>query len=373
MPGVSSDDHVDVVVIGSGIVGLAIARELALRGRTVLVLERQARPAQETSARNSGVVHSGIYYPTGSLKAVLCARGRELLYAFVRKRGLGHHRCGKLILAQDGQQGALDELRRRGLRNGILDLAWLDAGEVREIEPEVRCAAGLWCPSTGIVDVHELALAFVADLEAAGGSIAFGTTVESVAVGQCPVEIAGRSGGEQFGCRCNVLINAAGLGAVDLLKHFAGYPDSMRRRAWFAKGSYFVLTGARPFRHLVYPMPDEAGLGIHATLDLDGSTRFGPDVEWVDAPAYDVDPGRACEFHESIRTYWPGLRDGALQPGYAGVRPKLVGPGGGSADFVIEGPAEHGCQGLVNLLGIESPGLTSALAIGEHVAALCDT
>lgn len=370
MPETASDDHLDVVVIGAGIVGLAVARELALRGRTVIVLERHARPAQETSARNSGVVHSGIYYPAGSRKARLCVRGRELLYAFAESRGVGHRRCGKLIVAQEGQQEALEDLRQRGLRNGIADLVPLDADAVRDIEPAVRCAAGLWCPSTGIIDVHELAHALVADLESSGGAIAYHTVVETAAVGEGAAKVVCRSGGEPFGLTCDLLVNAAGLGAVDLLARFTGYPVPLLRRAWFAKGSYFTLAGAGPFRHLVYPMPNQAGLGIHATLDLEGAIRFGPNVEWVDVPGYDVDSRHASEFYDSIRSYWPGLQDGALRPGYAGVRPKLVGPDAKPADFVIEGPAEHGCMGLVNLLGIESPGLTSALAIGELVAGL---
>jgi L-2-hydroxyglutarate oxidase LhgO len=362
------DNQFDVVVIGAGIVGLAVARSLALRGGSVLVLERHAAPLQETSSRNSGVIHSGIYYPTGSLKARLCVQGRKLLYEFAAGRGVAHRRCGKLIVAQEGQQEALAALQRQAVQNGVTDLAALTAVEVREYEPAVRCAAGLWCPSTGIIDVHELAHALIADIEATGGSIAYRSEVESVRVGAAAAHLQCHSGGEPIELAAEVVVNAAGLSAVDLLRSIHGYPEQLLRTAWYAKGNYFSLAGARPFRHLVYPMPDEAGLGIHATLDLDGATRFGPNVEWVGRPEYPVDPRHAAEFYGSIRRYWPDLADSALQPDYAGVRPKLVGPGAKAADFVIEGPDSHECAGLVNLLGIESPGLTSCLAIAEHVA-----
>ncbi len=364
------DDQLDAVVIGAGIVGLAVARALALRGRAVLVLERHALPAQETSSRNSGVIHSGIYYPASSLKARLCVAGRARLYEFMEHRGVAHRRCGKLIVAQEGQQRALELLQRQALQNGVTDLVALSGAGVRDYEPALRCAAGLWCPSTGIVDVHELAQALIADLEAAGGTIAYRTVVQSARVGTGAARLLCLGGDEPVEIESALLVNAAGLAAVELLRRFAGYPAPLLRTAWFAKGNYFSLAGAKPFRHLVYPMPDEAGLGIHATLDLDGATRFGPNVEWVDRPEYAVDPRKADEFYGSIRSYWPDLADGALQPGYAGVRPKLVGPGAKAADFVIEGPEVHGCAGLVNLLGIESPGLTSCLAIGEYVASL---
>ena len=366
------DEQLDAVVIGAGIVGLAVARALALAGREVLVLERHALPAQETSSRNSGVIHSGIYYPTGSLKAQLCMSGRARLYEFLDQRGVAHQRCGKLIVAQEGQQQALEALQRQAVLNGVTDLVPLSADGVREYEPAVSCARGLWCPSTGIVDVHELAQALIADLEAAGGSIAYRSLVHSAQVGAKTARLLCQSGGEQSTLECRLVINSAGLDAVGLLHAFSGYPARLLRTARFAKGNYFSLTGAKPFRHLVYPMPNEAGLGIHATLDLDGSTRFGPNVEWVEKPEYAVDPRHAAEFYDSIRSYWPELAQGALQPGYAGVRPKLVGPGEKSADFVIEGPQVHGCKGLVNLLGIESPGLTSCLAIGEYVVSSLD-
>lgn len=362
------DNTFDTVVVGAGVVGLAVGRALAREGRVVLVLERHAVPVQETSSRNSGVIHSGIYYPAGSLKARMCLRGRSLLYEFARNRPIDHQRCGKFIVAQPDQLPALETLRRQASRNGVDDVEALDADEVRKLEPAVQCAAALWCPSTGIVDVHELAHALIGDLEASGGSIAYRTTLESAYISNRRPRLALRSDDKPMQMECELLVNAAGLDAVAMLRKFTGYPSSLLRTAWYAKGSYFSLAGASPFHHLVYPMPDEAGLGIHATLGLDGSTRFGPDVEWVDRPDYAVESHRADRFYESIRTYWPGLAENALRPDYAGVRPKLVGPGARAADFVIETSEAHGCEGLVNLLGIESPGITSCLAIGEYVA-----
>jgi L-2-hydroxyglutarate oxidase LhgO len=364
------DEQLDVVVIGAGIVGLAVARALALRGHAVLVLERHGRPIEETSSRNSGVIHSGIYYATDSLKARLCVEGRQRLYDFIEQKGIAHLRCGKLIVAQEGQQAALQALHQQARRNAVTDLVMLTGAQAGEYEPAVRCAAGLWCPSTGIVDVHELAQGLIADIEAAGGSIAYRTLVRSARFAAGSARLACLCDAEEFELASAIVINSAGLAAVDLLRSFEGYPASLRRTAWYAKGNYFSLAGLKPFRHLVYPLPNEAGLGIHATLDLDGATRFGPNVEWVQSLDYQVDPRHVAEFLDSIRCYWPDLPDGALHPGYAGIRPKLVGPGSKAADFVVEGPAQHGCAGLVNLLGIESPGITSSLAIGEHVAEL---
>jgi L-2-hydroxyglutarate oxidase LhgO len=363
-------ERFDAVIVGAGVVGLAVARELARQGREVLVLERHRKPGEEASSRNSGVIHSGIYYPTGSLKARMCLRGRELLYAYCAEHNLAHRQCGKLIVCQDRQRPALEALLARARANGVDDLMALEAREARELEPTVQCAAALYSPSTGVVDVHELLLALVGDLEGHGGAIAFGTSVEEVELDGAEFVARAVSGGELVPVRCASLINAAGLEAVNLVRRMRGYPGQRLRTAFYAKGCYFSLRGARPFRHLVYPMPDDAGLGIHATLDLDGSTRFGPNVVWVDRPEYSVDERHAAEFYESIRTYWPELKDGALQPAFAGIRPKLVGPGAPAADFLIEGHEEHGCAGLVNLLGIESPGLTGALAIGEYVAGL---
>lgn len=350
--------------------GLAVARAHAMRGSQVLVLERHRSPIQETSSRNSGVIHSGIYYPTGSLKARLCVRGRELLYAYCGDKGIPHSRCGKVIVAQGSQVPGLDLLHAKARANGVDDLRMLTKSEVHLLEPEVVADAGLLSPGTGIVDVHEFAFSMIGDLESHDGTLAYESLVEEVDLSADGASLLVRSGDERTELHCRMLVNAAGLDAVPLLTRMTGYPQVLLRRAYYAKGNYFSLAGARPFRHLVYPMPNEAGLGIHATLDMDGSVRFGPNVEWVEQPEYEVDSASAAEFYESIRSYWPALADGGLQPGYAGVRPKLVGPGSAAADFVIEDSQIHGCRGLINLLGIESPGLTSSLALGEYVADL---
>ena len=360
-------DSVEVLVIGAGVVGLAVARRLALRGSEVIVVEQHRQPGQETSSRNSGVIHSGIYYPTGSLKARLCVIGRDLMYAYCSERGIKHRRCGKIIVAQESQRAALTALHRKAVANGVHDLTMLTGAEVRELEPQVQCAEALLCPSTGIVDVHEFMTSLVGDIESYGGSMALGSRFASARVVADGLLVRIESGGATSEIQCRWLINSAGLHAVPLLTRIEGYPVELRRNSFYAKGNYFVCQGARPFKHLVYPMPNVAGLGIHATLDLDGSTRFGPDVEWVSAPDYSLDPKRAEGFYKPIREYWPYLKDEALQPAYAGIRPKLVGPEMTAADFLIETPELHGVAGLINLLGIESPGLTSSLAIAENV------
>jgi L-2-hydroxyglutarate oxidase LhgO len=363
---------VDVVVVGAGVVGLAVARALALARHEVLVLEQHSRIGQETSSRNSGVIHSGIYYPTGSLKARLCVRGREILYSYCDARSIAYRRCGKIIVATAEQVPALQALQQKAIANGVDDLCWLTAEEVRALEPEVQCDAGLLSPSTGIIDVHELLLALQADLEDAEGLVVLRTRLDEARAEHDGIVLTVTSDGAHSELRCRWLINCAGLSAVGLLNRVEGYPASRQRRAFFAKGNYFSCQGLRPFQRLVYPMPNTAGLGIHATLDLDGATRFGPDVEWVDDLDYRVDSDRERSFYDAIRAYWPTIPSGCLQPAYAGIRPKLVGPGVAPADFEIEGPAEHGICGLINLLGIESPGMTSSLAIGEYVASLID-
>ena len=361
-------DSVDVVVVGAGAVGLAVARAVALAGFETLVLERHARPGQETTSRNSGVIHSGLYYPTGSLKAGLCVRGRALLYDYCRQHHVPHKRCGKLIVANDAQIHALRALHERALKNGVSDVSLLTGEEAARLEPEVRCTAALLCPSTGIVDAHEYVFALLADLERANGALVLHAAVHDVDATDDRFIVRVESGGALSELRCRWLVNCAGLSAVQLLQRIRGYPSTRLRRPWYAKGNYFSCHGVRPFKHLVYPMPDEAGLGIHATLELDGTVRFGPDVEWVDQPSYEVDAARAQTFYAAIREYWPSIRDGSLQPAYAGVRPKLVGPHSSAADFEIETSRDHGLKGLVNLLGIESPGLTSSLALAERVA-----
>ena len=363
------DNGVDALVIGAGVVGLACARALAQGGLSVILVERHARIGEETSSRNSGVIHSGIYYPTGSLKARLCVAGRERLYAYCRERDINHRRCGKLVVAQAGQEAQLQALHEKALTNGVADVSHLSASEARELEPEVQCAAALLSPSTGIIDVHEYMLALQADIETTQGIIALNTEFVHAARRGDGIVSTLRSGNENSDLESRYLVNSAGLHSVELLKRIDGYAPGGGHRAYYAKGSYFTCQGAKPFRHLIYPMPNEASLGVHATLDLDGSTRFGPDVEWVDAFDYRVNDDRAESFYTSIREYWPGLQDGALRPAYAGIRPKRVGAGQPAADFLIEGPLDHGIDGLINLIGIESPGLTSSLAIADEMAA----
>jgi L-2-hydroxyglutarate oxidase LhgO len=364
-------DSTDVVVIGAGVVGLAVARACAQQGWETLVLERHERPGQETTSRNSGVIHSGIYYPTGSLKARLCVRGRQRLYELCAARDIPHQRCGKLIVAPEAQVPALRMLHQRAIANGVDDLTLLDGAQVRELEPEVSCAAGLLSPSTGIVDAHELLLALIADLEASGGALVLRTRFESARATGAGFVVTYGSDASTDEIECKWLVNSAGLSALDLLQRIAGRASAALHRAYFAKGNYFACHGVKPFRRLVYPMPNEGGLGVHATLDLDGTTRFGPDVEWVEQPEYQVDPARAQSFYAAIREYWPSIPDGSLQPAYAGVRPKLVGAGQPAADFEIA-VERSSAGGLVNLLGIESPGLTSALAIAEHIVEAID-
>ena len=359
----------DILVVGAGVVGIAIARALAAKRLEVYLIERNLLAGQEISSRNSGVIHSGIYYAPGSRKACLCVRGRGLLYDYCAERGIAHQRVGKIVVAQEAQVQSLHELHDRGLRNGVADLAWMTAEEVRRLEPVVRCAAGLLSPSTGIVDVHDLMIALHGGLEAGGGNVVFDAELIAATSHRDGIVATVRSGANVTEIACRWFINCAGLNALDLLRRIAGYPANLLRPTHYAKGNYFVLHGASPFRRLIYPMPNEAGLGIHATLDLGGTTRFGPDVEWIDAPDYEVHPDRAGNFYTAIREYWPGIPAGSLQPGYAGIRPKLMGENAGTADFEIEGPELHNVPGLINLLGIESPGLTASLALAEEV---CD-
>lgn len=364
-------DRVDAVVIGAGVVGLAVARALALQGREVLVLERAAAIGTGTSSRNSEVIHAGIYYPAGSLKARLCVRGRAMLYAYAAERGVAHRRCGKLIVANTpSQHQALQGIVARAAANGVTDLKLLSADEARGMEPALHCLGAVWSPSTGIVDSHALMLALQGDLEHAGGVVALHSGVRAVAREGSGWRVQIEEGTELL---AGLVVNAAGLEACDIASRIESLPAGCVPRPHFAKGSYFTLAGRSPFERLIYPAPEPdrhlAGLGVHLTIDLAGQARFGPDVQWVDDPGdLQVDPARGDAFYAEVRRYWPGLRDGALLPGYAGMRPKISGPGAPAADFLIQGPAEHGCPGLVNLLGIESPGLTSSLAIGEWVA-----
>ena len=373
----SNVEAVDAVVIGAGVVGLAVARALALAGREVMLLEAADAFGTGTSARNSEVIHAGIYYPAGSLKARLCVQGKEQLYAYCAERGIAHQRCGKLIVATSAAQ--VDELRaiqQRAAANGVDDLRLLTQAEALALEPALACQAALLSPSTGIVDSHGLMLSLLGDAENAGAMLAVNSAVKSLAAqaGQAQsaikIEVGGEGGGTVLLAR--TVVNAAGLHAPALAARTQGLDARHVPSAYYAKGNYFTLAGRAPFSHLIYPVPEPGGLGVHLTLDLGGQAKFGPDVQWVDSPdapdAYLVDPRRGDGFYAEVRRYWPALPDGALQAGYAGIRPKISGPGQPAADFVIQGPAEHGIAGLVNLFGIESPGLTSCLAIGDWVA-----
>jgi L-2-hydroxyglutarate oxidase LhgO len=366
-------ERVDALVIGAGVVGLAVARALALTGREVMVLEREAAIGTGTSSRNSEVIHAGIYYPEGSLKAQLCVQGRQALYRYCAERGVAHQRCGKLIVAHTPSQlAALPAILDKARANGVEDLRLLDRAEAREMEPQLECLGAVHSPSTGIVDSHGLMLSLQGDLESAGGLVACHTDVEQLSVSAAGIEVLTADGTRLL---ARTVVNAAGLCACGLAHRVAGLDARHIPRAWFAKGNYFTLSGRAPFSHLIYPapVPDKhlAGLGVHLTLDLGGQAKFGPDVQWVDAADdLQVDPARGEGFYAEVRRYWPGLPDGALQPGYAGMRPKISGPHEPAADFLIQGPAVHGVPGLVNLFGIESPGLTSCLAIADRTAAL---
>jgi len=363
-------ERVDCIVVGAGVVGLAVARAFAERGLETVLLESSNAIGQGTSSRNSEVIHAGLYYEPGSLKAELCVRGRRLLYEFCASHGVEHRRTGKLIVATSIEQAAtLERLQATGRANDVEGLRMLSAAEALALEPALNCTAALESGSTGIVDSHGLMLALQGDFERAGGMVALESPVLK---GECGAEgITLHAGGaEPMSLSAGLVINSAGLHAQALARSLTGMPAAPIPPAFFAKGNYYSLTGRSPFSRLIYPVPEPGGLGVHLTIDLGGQARFGPDVEWVEAFDYRVDPARADAFYASIRRYWPALPDGALQPAYSGIRPKLSGPGGAAQDFMIQGPREHGVSGLVNLFGIESPGLTSALAIAERVAAL---
>ena len=362
-------DAVDCVVVGAGVVGLAVARALALQGREVMVLEAADAIGTGTSSRNSEVIHAGLYYPTGSLKARLCVQGKDMLYAYCAERNVPHRRCGKLLVATSAAQlASLESIQARAQANGVHDLRWLSREEARMLEPALECLAALHSPSTGIVDSHALMLALQGDLEHAGGLVALNSPLAHAECAQSAINLEATDGTR---LQARTVVNAAGLHAPDLAARFAGLDPVHVPTAHYAKGSYFTLAGKAPFSHLIYPVPEAAGLGVHLTLDLGGQAKFGPDVQWVDSPQdLLVDPARGDAFYAEVRKYWPALQDGALAPGYAGIRPKIHGASAPAADFVIQGPAVHGIPGRVNLFGIESPGLTSALAIAEHVSAL---
>lgn len=361
-------EEVECVVAGAGVVGLAAARALAQAGHEVVILEAADAIGTETSSRNSEVVHAGIYYPAGSLKARLCVAGRRRLYDYCRSRGVAHRRIGKMIVATaEEQHTQLRSLQETARANGVDDLEWLDAAAARRLEPALRCVAALHSPSTGIVDSHGLMLSLLGEAEASGAMLALGSPVRGGHITEHGIRLD-VGGAEPMTLGCRRLVNAAGLHAQDLARRLVGLPPETVPPRLLAKGSYFALAGRAPFRRLIYPLPEAAGLGVHLTLDLAGRARFGPDVEWIERIDYDVDPRRAAGFYDAIRRYYPDLRDDALRADYAGIRPKLQGPDGPAQDFVIQGPATHGVAGLVNLYGIESPGMTAALAIAELVA-----
>lgn len=361
---------IDCIVVGAGVVGLAVARALALQGREVLVAEATDAIGTGTSSRNSEVIHAGIYYPAGSLKAQLCVRGKHLLYDYCAARGVPHQRLGKLIVATtDDEARLLDGIAERARANGVDDLRKLSGAQAMELEPALHCTAALLSPSTGIVDSHGLMLAYQGDAENAGAQCVFFTPMLSARVrpeGGFEVEFGGD---EAMSLSCNVLINASGIHAPTLARRIDGLPSDSIPTEYLCKGSYFTLSGRAPFTRLIYPVPQHAGLGVHLTLDMGGQAKFGPDTEWIDQEDYTLDATRADVFYEAVRTYWPALPDGALAPGYTGIRPKISGPHEAAADFVIAGPAAHGVAGLVNLFGIESPGLTASLAIADETLA----
>lgn len=363
-------EQVECVVAGAGVVGLAIARALALSGREVWVLEAGDGIGIGSSSRNSEVVHAGIYYPKGSLKARFCVEGKHLLYDYCANRGIPHSRLGKLIVASDESElPTLANIRAKAEANGVHDLTQLDQAAVHAMEPALRVAGALHSPSTGIIDSHALMLSYQGDLEHAGGTTVLHAPVNGGAI-QGTTKRLHIGGPDPMDLDCDILVNATGLHAPTIARTIQGIPPETIPPEYLCKGSYYQLQARAPFTHLVYPVPEKAGLGVHLTLDLGGQARFGPDTEWVDHEDYDVDIARAAGFYAAIRRYWPGLPDGALAPGYAGIRPKISGPHDPAADFMISGPAQHGIGGLVNLYGIESPGLTASLAIGAHVASI---
>jgi L-2-hydroxyglutarate oxidase LhgO len=361
-------DQIECVVIGAGVVGLAIARALAARGREVIVLERGEAIGIGTSSRNSEVIHAGLYYPRGSLKAELCVRGRAMLYDYCDARGVPYSRCGKLLVATARNQlPQLAAIQQKAIENGVSDLVRVSAAEAMEMEPQLQCVEAVLSPQTGIIDSHQYMLALQGDAERGGATVAFHTPVSDIDARDGVFIL--ETGGEapmRFQAAC--VVNSAGLYANEIASKMRGLDSRHVPPLYFAKGNYFSVSGRTPFQRLIYPMPSDAGLGVHLTIDLGGQAKFGPDVEWIQKIDYGVDPQRAESFYAAIRAYWPSLPDRALQPAYAGIRPKLSGPGQPAADFVIQGKAAHGMRGLVNLFGIESPGLTASLAIAEKVA-----
>jgi L-2-hydroxyglutarate oxidase LhgO len=363
-------DRVECVVIGAGVIGLAVARRLAQAGREVIVLEAAEGIGTVTSSRNSEVIHAGIYYRAGSFMARMCVAGKRALYDYCADHGIPHRNCGKLIVATTSKETEkLQSIRAHAEANGVCDMQTLSGEAARALEPALNCDAALLSPSTGIIDSHAYMLSLRGDAEAAGAAFAFRTPLLRARAAAGKIELD--AGGEApMALECRLLINAAGLDAPATARGIEGMPRELIPQAYLAKGNYFSCSARAPFSRLIYPVPEPGGLGVHLTLDMAGQTRFGPDVEWVDHIDYAVDPARAERFYPAIRKYWPTLPDGALMPSYSGIRPKIVPPAIASQDFVIQGPRDHGVDGLINLFGIESPGLTSSLAIANHVGEL---
>ena len=360
-------DRLDCAVIGAGVVGLAVARALALAGRDVIVLEKTGAIGTETSSRNSEVIHAGIYYPAGSLKARLCVGGKEALYRYAAERYIPHRPLGKVIAAtSEDQLAILESYRQQAVANGVNDLYWLDQRDLKSVEPAVAAVRALFSPSTGIIDSHAYMSSLRGDIESAGGTLAFLSPVESGRVTEEGIELS-VGGADPTTILCRTVVNSAGLWAPDLASRITGMPASAVPKAYYAKGCYFTLAGKSPFTHLVYPVAEPGGLGVHVTIDMAGQVRFGPNVVWQDGVDYSFPRGLREPFAEAIERYYPGLDRSRLQQGYTGIRPKLAPKGAPNADFVIQGRESHGVPGLVNLFGIESPGLTSSLAIGDHV------
>ena len=370
---ISTEDSVDCVVIGAGVVGLAVARALALSpkfaGKELLLLEAANGIGTGTSSRNSEVIHAGIYYPQGSLKAQLCVQGRDMLYDYCEQRGIGFKRCGKLLVAtNEAQVAQLQGIIAKAAANGVNDLVLLTREQARELEPQLECVAAVISPSTGIIDSHALMLSLQGDFENSGGLTVLNSAVASVFIAAGAIKIEMIDGTKIF---TKTLVNAAGLSAPMLARSMQGLNPQFVPQEYYAKGNYFTLSGKSPFSRLIYPVPEAAGLGVHLTLDMGGQAKFGPDVEWVkSADDLVVNPTRGDAFYAEVRKYWPQLQDGTLIAGYAGMRPKISAPTEAAADFMIQGPLEHGIAGLVNLFGIESPGLTSSMAIGALVVGM---
>ena len=362
-------ESVDCIVIGAGVVGLAVARRLALAGRDVIILEAEDSIGTQTSSRNSEVIHAGIYYPANSLKAATCVAGKHRLYRYCDLHGVPHSRLGKLIVAtNESQIPTLQELKLKAAANGVPDLEFKSQSEVADLEPAIHSVGALLSPSTGIIDSHSLMLAYQGDAEDLGAMIAFNSPVRRGRVSNKQIELTIEQSGAEFTFVAKFVVNAAGLGA----QHFAHTLDGLSPKTiperYLARGCYFTISGTSPFNRLIYPVPEPGGLGVHVTLDMGGSIRFGPDVEWIEDVDYEINPKRAASFYSAIRKYYPELKDGSLQPGYAGVRPKITEKGSAAGDFLIQGPAEHETEGLVNMYGIESPGLTASLSLADIVA-----